>query len=111
MMFHVRGSRNPDTSYRTAFLEQVRAYDPSWIGIVVEPEDLIDPEGPVAISNLPLNSYHLKLVNSVRYIDGTQLFPVPGTTGTDLPIVENPRPVVNTPVTIEGFEGETGQAE
>jgi len=76
MEFHVQMKPNPDTMYRTAFLEQVKAYDPNWISVVCDTFDLVDPEGPVALSNLPLNSYHLRLVDVVLWKhDGRQLYP------------------------------------
>lgn len=89
MLFQIQVAAKLESMYRTAFIEQVRAYDPSYVALVVGPEDLVDPDGPIALTNLPFDSYNLKLLNAIRYVDGTQLYPVPGTTGTDLPVVVN----------------------
>jgi hypothetical protein len=76
MLFQVRATLR-ETSYQTALLEQIRTYNPTWVEIVAGPDDLIDPNGPVALSNLSINSYQLRLVNAVSFVDGRQLFPVP----------------------------------
>lgn len=101
MFFQIQISPTTESMYRTAFLEQMRGYDPKYIGLVFGPDDLIDPDGPIAMSNLPIATAHLRLLNAVRYVDGTQLWPVPGTTGTDH------LPTVNT----VGFKEESGVAE
>jgi hypothetical protein len=77
MQYQVTANRKHDSSMRTAFLEQIKGYEPEWITLVAGPEDLLDPEGPVSLDNLPVNGYILKLVDVVRFQDGQQLYPVP----------------------------------
>ena len=82
MIYSVQQNPKHEIDKRIAFLEQIKGYDPSWVSIIFEPSDLIDPDGPVALSNLPINTYQMKLVNVVKYVDGEQLYPLPVNTET-----------------------------
>jgi hypothetical protein len=67
----LRISLNPkhESDRITAFLDQISRYGHQ-IEIVFDKTDLIDPDKPVDIDNLPFRQHHLSFVDDVLYLDG-----------------------------------------
>jgi hypothetical protein len=76
VIYQVTQSPTMASDMRIAFLEQIIGYEPNSVVLLAGREDLIDPEGPIAMSNLRLTGYELKMIDVVRFVDGTDVIPI-----------------------------------
>lgn len=69
MEYRIKPNHKDETFTRTAFLEQIAAYSPAEITIIVNRFDLIDPDAPVNLDNIKVPAHHCRLVDSIIYME------------------------------------------
>lgn len=68
MHYSIRPNAKHESSVRTAFLEQIAAYD-HFVQIIVTRADLIDPEKAPSLENLSVPKHHHRLIDQILYTD------------------------------------------
>jgi hypothetical protein len=80
MYYQIETNPRHEHDKRTAFLQQLRAWDHKGVVIIVGVDDMIDPKGLIELGNFAIEPYYLTLVDRVVYVrdaeSGQQLYPV-----------------------------------